>query len=95
MDEFDNEAPVYRGPPQQPEYQQQQEPVPQSHPEEKTNVLAILSLIFAFLFPPLGLIFGIIALVQISKDPFQKGKGLAIAGIIISILGGLVLFFLI
>jgi ABC-type dipeptide/oligopeptide/nickel transport system permease component len=34
----------------------------------------------------LGIIFGIIALVQIGKNPSQKGKGLAIAGIIISVI---------
>ncbi|MFH1972316.1 MAG: DUF4190 domain-containing protein [archaeon] len=51
----------------------------------KTNTFSILSLIFAFIFPLLGLIFGVIALVQIKKNPSLKGKGLAIAGIIISI----------
>lgn len=42
-------------------------------------------MIFAFLFWPLGIIFGIIALVIIHNNPNQKGKGLAIAGIIISV----------
>jgi len=53
---------------------------------QKTNVMAILSLIFAFLFPIAGLILGIIALVQLGKDKNQKGKGLAIAAIIISVI---------
>lgn len=57
---------------------------------KKTNIMAILSLIFAFLFAPLGLIFGIISLVQIKKTQ-EGGKGLAIAGIIIAALG---LFFM-
>ena len=50
----------------------------------KRNPLSILSLIFAFIIPLLGGIFGIIALVQIKKTN-QKGKGLAITGIILSI----------
>jgi|SRR3989344_1637668 len=49
----------------------------------KTNVMAILSLIFAFLFFPLGFIFGIIALVQIKKSN-ESGQGLAISGIVLS-----------
>ncbi|MBU1204696.1 MAG: DUF4190 domain-containing protein [Nanoarchaeota archaeon] len=56
-------------------------------PREKssdTSILPILSLIFAFLFPIVGLILGIIALSKIKKDPSLKGRGLAIAGVIIS-----------
>ena len=49
------------------------------------NTLSILSLVFGFLLPILGIIFGIIALVQISKDPQQEGKGLAIAGIVLGV----------
>jgi ABC-type dipeptide/oligopeptide/nickel transport system permease component len=52
--------------------------------ESKTCVWAILSLIFAFFMPLIGLIFGIVALIQINKDKSLKGKGLAIAGIVIS-----------
>lgn len=51
----------------------------------KTNVLAILSLVFSFLFSPVGLILGIISLKQIKKTS-EKGKGLAIAGVIISLI---------
>ncbi len=40
----------------------------------------------------LGLIFSCIALSQINRNPMQGGKGLAIAGLVISILG-LLLFF--
>ncbi|KYK25070.1 hypothetical protein AYK26_02645 [Euryarchaeota archaeon SM23-78] len=68
---------------------------PQLPTEQKTNVMAILSLIFALLFPLLGLIFGIIALVQIKKDPNQKGKGLAVTGIILSIVLPIIIFVLI
>ncbi len=71
--------------PQQPDPQQGSQP----STEGKTNTMAILALIFGFLFGILGIIFGIIALSQIKKDPSQKGKGLAIAGIIIGAFGGL------
>ena len=57
-----------------------------AHEGGKYCIWAILSLIFAFLFWPLGLVFGIIALVQIKKNPALKGKGLAIAGLVISVL---------
>lgn len=65
--------------------QTNQQPSTQQSTPQETNVMAILSLIFAILFPPLGLTFGIIALVQIKNNPNQKGKGLAIAGTIISL----------
>ena len=39
----------------------------------KTNVLAILSLIFAFLIPIVGFVLAIIALVQLHKHPEEKG----------------------
>ncbi len=46
----------------------------------KTNIFSILSLVFAFLFFPLGLIFGIIALIQIKKTG-EQGKGSDATGI--------------
>lgn len=52
----------------------------------KTNTLAVLSLVFSFFFQLVGLILGIIALKQI-KEKGEEGRGLAIAGIIISIVG--------
>jgi len=52
----------------------------------KTCVWAILSLVLAFFFWPAGLVCGIVALVKISNNPQLKGKGLAIAGIILSVL---------
>jgi tetratricopeptide (TPR) repeat protein len=59
-------------------------------PKRETSTLAIMSLIFAIVvccFPPLALTVGIIALVKIKRNRATlKGKGLAIAGIIISIL---------
>ncbi len=53
--------------------------------QHHTNILAILSLIFAFLIFPLGFILGIFALRQIKKT-HEEGHGLAVAGIVISIL---------
>ncbi len=77
----------------QPPFPEQQQG-PQQQPQQ-TNIFAILGLIFAFVFWPLGIVFSIIALVQINKNPSQKGKGLAIAGLIISIVLPLLLILLI
>lgn len=54
-------------------------------PQTGTNGLAIASLILAFFCSVAGLICGIIALNQIKQRP-QGGQGLAIAGIVISVL---------
>jgi len=53
---------------------------PQPQP---TNSLAIVSLVCAFLFAPLGIIFGHISLSQIKRTG-EEGRGLAIAGLVIS-----------
>ena len=57
-----------------------------------TNTMAILSLVFAFLFWPLGIVFGFIARSQIKRTG-EGGGGLALAGLIVSLvwLGLLVL----
>ncbi|PSL38070.1 uncharacterized protein DUF4190 [Labedella gwakjiensis] len=55
----------------------------QAPQSQKTNLLAILSLVGAFVFSLAGLILGIIALKQI-KQTGEQGRGLALAGIIIS-----------
>jgi peptidyl-prolyl cis-trans isomerase B (cyclophilin B) len=55
---------------------------PQPQP---TNTLAIASLVCAFLFAPLGILFGHISLSQIKKTG-EDGRGLAIAGLVISYL---------
>lgn len=52
-------------------------------PVRPTNMMAVLSLVFAFVFSPLGIIFGIIAKKQL-KERHEDGDGLALAGIIIS-----------
>lgn len=56
----------------------------------QVNVFAVLSLIFGIAFfipfgPILAIVFGFIALSQISKNS-EEGKGLAIAGIILGFL---------
>jgi peptidyl-prolyl cis-trans isomerase B (cyclophilin B) len=53
--------------------------------QQSTNALAIVSLVCAFLFAPLGIIFGHISLSQIKKTG-EEGRGLAIAGLVISYL---------
>ena len=55
---------------------------PQPRP---TNGMAIASLICAFLFAPLGIVFGHVSLSQIRRTG-EEGRGLAIAGLVISYL---------
>src|SRR3954452_10367118 len=54
-------------------------------PPRSTNALAIVSLVCAFLFAPLGIVFGHISLSQIRKTG-EEGRGLALAGLVISYL---------
>lgn len=54
--------------------------------KKEDNNLAILSLVFSFLFAPVGLTLGIMALIQ------KQSKALAISGIVISALGMLFTF---
>jgi hypothetical protein len=49
-----------------------------------TNVMAILSLVFAFVFAPAGIVFGAIAKKQI-RQTGEQGAGLAQAGFWLSI----------
>lgn len=55
-----------------------------------TNSFAIAALVCAFVVPPLGLIFGFVAKMQI-KESGEEGDGLATAAIVISIVLMLVL----
>lgn len=68
-------------PPGQTGYQ-----TPPPAPEQKTSGLAIAGLIFAFLIAPLGFVLSLIAIAKTGTGK-AKGRGLAIAGTIISILG--------
>ena len=54
-------------------------------PPQSTNGMAIASLVCAFLFAPLGIIFGHISLVQIKRSG-EDGHGLAVAGLVLSYL---------
>lgn len=62
-----------------------QEPGVQPVQQNKFNIFAILSIVFVFV-PFLPIIFGIVALIQISKSK-ERGKTLAILGIILPIIG--------
>jgi hypothetical protein len=48
-----------------------------------TNVMAILSLVFAFVFSPVGIVLGHIAKKQI-RQTGEQGSGLATAGLVLS-----------
>ncbi len=68
-------------------------PAPQPTPyttaapaEQKTNVLAIISLVSAFLISLVAIITGHIALKQIARTG-ENGKGLAIAGLVLGYIG--------
>jgi hypothetical protein len=60
-------------------------PSPQYGPPAPTNTMAILAIIFAFVFSPLGIVFGFIARNQI-RSTGEAGDGLALAGIIVGAL---------
>ncbi len=51
-------------------------------PPARTNTMAVLALIFAFVVAPLGIIFGIVARRQIRRTG-DNGRGLATAGIVL------------
>ena len=66
-------------------------------PMQKTNGLAIAGFVTALACcSPVGIILSAIGLSQINKNPNQKGKGLATAGLIIGIISlvGTVLYYL-
>jgi peptidyl-prolyl cis-trans isomerase B (cyclophilin B) len=70
----------YPSPPPVPPYGYYGEP----HPRP-TNALAIASLVCAFLFAPIGIVFGHMSLSQIRRTG-EQGRGMAIAGLVISYL---------
>lgn len=81
MSQYDQyqSAPLEAHAGQQPAYGQP------GYQPQKTNTMAILGLVFAFVFTPLGLIFSAIGLKQI-KERREGGRGLALAGLILSII---------
>jgi hypothetical protein len=78
-DQYQSAPPPGYSPDQQPAYGQPGYQAP------KTNTMAILGLVFAFVFSPLGVVFSAIGLKQI-KERREGGRGLALAGLIISII---------
>lgn len=72
-------------------------PVPPTYASVETNGNAVTGLVFgilactcpcgSFLTGALGIIFSCIALSQMNHNTAQKGKGLAIAGLVLSIIG--------
>jgi hypothetical protein len=56
---------------------------PYPPPPPRYNVMAILSLVFAFVFAPVGIVLGHIAKRQL-RDSGELGDGLATAGLILS-----------
>ncbi|MGH3814177.1 MAG: DUF4190 domain-containing protein [Pseudonocardiaceae bacterium] len=72
-----NESTTTQQAPQQP----QNAPAP-----PPTNTMAVLSLVFAFLFWPLAIAFGHVARKQISRTG-ESGGGLATAGLVIGYIG--------
>lgn len=66
-------------------------------PMQKTNGLAIAGFVTALACcSPVGIILSAIGLSQINKNPNQKGKGLATAGLIIGVISlvGTVFYYL-
>ena len=82
---------------QMPSQQWSQQPLPNPR-SQQTDVFAILGLVGAFVFAPAGIVLSAIGLNRIKRDGSQ-GRGLALAGLIISIVSTLVglvaLFFVI
>ena len=76
-------TPPYGGP---PPYGSPYGPGPYPYPPPaRTNGMAVASLICAFIFAPLGIVFGHISLSQIKRTG-EDGRGLAVAGLVISYL---------
>lgn len=57
-------------------------PYPYPYPPRRTNAMAIASLVCAFLFAPLAIVFGHLSLSQIKRSG-EEGRGMAIAGLVI------------
>jgi len=59
---------------------------------KKTNGMAITGFVLSFFCGILGIVFSAIGLSQTGKNPNQGGRGLAIAGLIISIVSLVISF---
>lgn len=57
--------------------------------EKKFNVMSIVGFILSFFIAPAGLVLSIIGLIKIRKTN-EKGIGLAIAGIILGVIGSII-----
>ena len=79
-------APAYGAPDTYGQQQYGQQPYGQPLAQDKYNVLAIVSLVSAFFVSLAAIITGHIALSQIKKTG-EKGRGLAIAGLVLGYLG--------
>jgi len=67
--------PPYPAPYPYPQY-------PNPYPPRRTNAMAIASLVCAFLFAPLAILFGHLSLSQIKRSG-EDGRGIAVAGLVI------------
>ena len=77
--------PPYYGPPPGPPPYASPYAYPVTPPGAPTNSMAIASMVCAFLFAPLGIVFGHISLTQIRRTG-EQGHGLALAGLVLSYL---------
>jgi len=66
------------------QYGQQYQQPHQQGEQRRTNTMAILALVFAFVVAPLGAVFGFVARSQIKRTG-EAGSGLALAGIVIGL----------
>ncbi len=60
-----------------------------AHAPQGTDTVSVLGLVFAFLFWPVGLILSIVGITRTGKGK-RNGRGLAIAGLVVSLLAGVV-----
>lgn len=84
---FDAERDLVGGDPTKKQSAPTDSPTPPS-PTAKTNTLSVVGLVLAFFIPLIGLICSIIGLSQVKKRK-EKGRGIAIAGIISSVIVGI------
>ena len=80
---YGQQPPAYGQQPDPYTAQYGQQPQYYAQPSRGMNVMAILSLVFAFVFAPVGIVLGHIAKKQIARTG-EDGAGLATAGLIVS-----------